>query len=534
MSLPQVLRVSRFDPASATSKQKQIIQLELEKPIVGESLRSIRKLLRENNVFESKDFKSPFCEKNGSDVGDDMSFKLYLQLLGKEDPSTGPLDVYFKAKKIFSPIDQTTQDLISEKLDLAFQQEPEMIKKNPELLTSSFNPDQWKAVKGDISHAADLTEREWSVIIRTNCLLSGHRILTTSYSSRDESRLVKALDGIERSPYNAFKLEPRKFEAYEISSSGLDDPSNNVDEECSFRIPRFRVDDDSSVTIVETKSSFEKSMADSSFSETSFQVAASGGFLGVSLGVQAGAAKANSKDSSSVSSREESSLVANYNFPRVTLYWDHKSLKVTEECLEDIQKVVDARSLNRFNEKYGHIFAKRVQLGGRLSSSEKVVKTGKGNTTAQAEKLKTNASASISSSFFQASVSASHEEQSKQSQSSSNKGHNSSMAWEATGGDTLLCNNPAKWCSTVSLHENWRIVNQDEVIPLYQFLSRFSEVGESIIQRFENSAKDRYSNSDSAPKSVTPAKDQTPQKPIVQQSSMRKQNASIMELLRNS
>lgn len=127
-------------------------------------------------------------------------------------------------------------------------------------------------------------------------------------------------------------------------------------------------------------------------------------------------------------------------FPRVTLYWDHKSLKVTEECLEDIQKVVDARSLNRFNEKYGHIFAKRVQLGGRLSSSEKVVKTGKGNTTAQAEKLKANASASISSSFFQASVSASHEEQSKQSQSSSNKGHNSSMAWEATGGDTLLCN----------------------------------------------------------------------------------------------
>jgi hypothetical protein len=76
-------------------------------------------------------FKSPFCEKNGSDVGDDMSFKLYLQLLGKADPSTGPLDVYFKTKKIFSPIDQTTQDVISEKLDLAFQVRPQSSRREP-------------------------------------------------------------------------------------------------------------------------------------------------------------------------------------------------------------------------------------------------------------------------------------------------------------------------------------------------------------------------------------------------------------------
>jgi hypothetical protein len=102
--------------------------------------------------------------------------------------------------------------------------------------------------------------------------------------------------------------------------------------------------------------------------------------------------------------------------------------------------VVDRVTLNDFYEKYGHIFSKRVQLGGRLSSSEKVVNTDESSTTAQAEKLKASASASISSSFFKASVSASHEKQSKQSQSSNNKSLNRSMAWEATGGDTLLCN----------------------------------------------------------------------------------------------
>jgi len=67
-------------------------------------------------------FKSPFCEENGSDVGDDMGFDLYLKLLGKNEPfSDAALNVYFKTKKIFSPVDQATQDFISEKLDLAFQ-----------------------------------------------------------------------------------------------------------------------------------------------------------------------------------------------------------------------------------------------------------------------------------------------------------------------------------------------------------------------------------------------------------------------------
>ncbi|KAF4997650.1 hypothetical protein FGRMN_3682 [Fusarium graminum] len=209
MTSAQVLRVNRFDPVSSTSKQKQIIQLQ--NSIKDKTLSEIRNLLRNNNVFDSKDFKSPFCENDGSDVGDDMKFELYLALLGIGSAEEARLDVYFKAKKIFSPIDQATQDSINEKLDLAFQQEPELIKKNPELLTSSFNPSDWTEVKGDISHAADLTEREWSVITRTNCLLSGHRIITTSKKEGASEKYV--LQGIERSPYNAFKIKPRAIEA---------------------------------------------------------------------------------------------------------------------------------------------------------------------------------------------------------------------------------------------------------------------------------------------------------------------------------
>ncbi|RBR26472.1 uncharacterized protein FIESC28_00766 [Fusarium coffeatum] len=488
MTATQVLRVSRFDPASSTSKQKQIIQLG--KSIEHEKLSDIRELLQKNSVFDSKDFKSPFCEKNGSDVSDDMRFGLYLALLGVKSVREPRLDVYFKAKKIFSPLDKATQDSITEQLDLAFQEDPELIKKNPELLTSSFNPSDWTAVKGELSHAADLTEREWSVITRTNCLLSGHRIVTTPKVDGETEKQV--LQGIERSPYNAFELKPRAFESYEVSSMGQEDTTRGDDEKYHFRIPRFRVDDDSSVTVVETKTNFEKSMAKSSFSETSFQVEASASFLGVSGGAQAGASTGSTDNSSSLEAKEERSLVVNYNtkFPRVTLYWDYKSLAVSQECLDDIKTVVDPRTAAEFHQKYGHVFSRRVQLGGRLSSSERVVSTQGSKVEEQAEKLKASASASINSSFFQASVSASHEKQSKEGSSSSKRDFSSSMAWEATGGDTLLCNNPAEWCATVSLHNNWRIVNQDEVVPLYKFLAKFPEVGDSIIDRFENSVKD--------------------------------------------
>ncbi|KAF5667330.1 membrane attack complex component perforin (MACPF) domain-containing protein [Fusarium heterosporum] len=487
MAYTQVLRVNRFDPASSTSKQKQIIQLD--KPIKDEQLSEVRKLLRKNNVFDSKDFNSTFCEKDGADVGDDMKFELYQALIETESTEEARLDVYFKTKKIFSPIDQATQDAISERLDLAFQvaQEPELIKKNPELLTSSFDPSDWTGAKGELSHAADLTEREWSVITRTNCLLSGHRIFTTLQGDGRADKHVPT--GIERSPYNAFKIRPRMFEAYEISSSGQEDPSRDDGAKYHFRIPRFRVDDDSSVTVFETKTSFEKSMANSSFSETSFQVAAGASFFGASVGVSAGASTGNTDSGTTLEAKDDNSLVINYNFPRVTLYWDHKSLSVSQECLDDIKTVVDPRTLNDFHEKYGHIFSRRVQLGGRLSSSQKVVATEKSNVKDQAQRFKASASASVNLSFFQASVSASHEKQSKESNSSAGRDSSSSMAWEATGGDTLLCNNPAKWCSTVSLYENWRIVNQDEVIPLYKFLAKFPEVGDSIIDRFEKSAK---------------------------------------------
>lgn len=79
----------------------------------------------------------------------------------------------------------------------------------------------------------------------------------------------------------AFTLRPREFEAYEISSKGPKEPKGSKESKenelgsgsYKCHIPHYRVDDSSSVTVVETKNAFEKSLADSSFTEGSFQAA---------------------------------------------------------------------------------------------------------------------------------------------------------------------------------------------------------------------------------------------------------------------
>ncbi|KAL1860951.1 hypothetical protein Plec18170_001465 [Paecilomyces lecythidis] len=171
------------------------------------------------------------------------------------------------------------------------------------------------------------------------------------------------------------------------------------------------------------------------------------------------------------------------------MYWDPSCLEVTTECLDAIRTVRDPETLQAFNEKYGVIFTRRVQLGGRLTYSEASTAISSSEVKDHASKLKASASASISHSFVQASLKASHEKQSREVSQKEDKKLTRNIAWEATGGDTLLCNNPAEWCATVGLYSNWRIVNQDYAIPLYHFLASFPQVGNKIIKRFDISAK---------------------------------------------
>lgn len=133
-------------------------------------------------------------------------------------------------------------------------------------------------------------------------------------------------------------------------------------------------------------------------------------------------------------------LIDPFQFPRVILHMDHESLELSDECIKDIGKVKDVDSLVAFHHKYGHFFATRIELGGRLFSSEKFSSLSTAEKTKTANAMKIAASASFSSTYASGSASASNEDSSAGSDEKSNSSMQRSISWEAQGGDTLLAN----------------------------------------------------------------------------------------------
>jgi hypothetical protein len=88
----------------------------------------------------------------------------------------------------------------------------------------------------------------------------------------------------------------------------------------------------------------------------------------------------------------------------------------------------------------GQFFSRRVELGGRLFSSESSSNISGASASAKANRMKIAASASFSSPFAQASVSASHETESTKEEAQSQSALNKSISWRAQGGNTLLAN----------------------------------------------------------------------------------------------
>ncbi|KAE8361322.1 hypothetical protein BDV27DRAFT_160836 [Aspergillus caelatus] len=477
-----ILRVHRYDSSTQAATQKRIIEIGDYQAIQNQKLDLIRSLLVSEGVFDSPDVGSPFCDEKGSELSDTTNLKVYFNVVGADAPkdeesseSAGrDLNVYYKKKRTRTELDDETKDFLKKQLDLNLKDQ-ELSEADVKRLKSTFDLSQWKATAGaKQSHAADLSESEWSIITRTNCLLSGHKMVV--YRKRQPDGKTTQEMRVERSPYSAFRLKKRDFEPYEISANrkaagvSYGTPTAATTSKLAFRIPRFRVDDNSQVSVYETQNALETSLAKSAFSETSVEASAGGGFWGVSAAVSAGFSHKDETQSVTAKSEEKKVMNIVYKFPRVTLYLDPGSLEVTDEC---------------------DIFSQRAQLGGSLFASEDSTAVSNQTKESKAKAMKASAAASFSSAFAQASASASHSNGSSSGENKSNQDLTNSMAWEAIGGDSLLCNNPPAWCATVGDFYNWRVIEQNGVLPLYKVLSLFDGF-DGIQHRFEASAQDKY------------------------------------------
>ncbi|CAF3525701.1 unnamed protein product [Fusarium graminearum] len=494
-----VIRVFSYEPGTKTCKNKTTLQFSVSEN-EDEKLAAIRKLLVEKKVFGALDARNPFCSPTGAEVSDQMSIAVYLDQLADKvkDDVTADTDgvdkdsadvpvksqkleipkFYYKKKKIQTKTDDATQEFLKKKLDMKLRENKALSPMRAQLLQSAFQADKWTAAPAAklSSVVADMGERDWSVIVRTNCLLSGQRL---SYSNGPKNPCV------ERTPFNAFKIKGRKFDPYEIVAPVVTGTSKLISTDAEIenlvaRIPRFRVDDSSYVTVLETHNSLQASMAKSSFNETSIEASAGGSLWGVSAAAKAGFSTEKGTKEVTAGSEKQEQIHVTYNFPRVTVFLDEHSLELTNDVKNDIAKIEEEQSNEKkkeliiaFGEKYGHVFSRRVKLGGRLISSHE-------NTSKDAQKhahtennLKAAAAVSVSGYGFSVSAEASHETAEATDKSEKAQSFASNMSWEATGGNTVLCNDPPSWCDTVGNFRHWRIVEQSDIVPITKLISTF-------------------------------------------------------------
>ncbi|KAJ5242964.1 uncharacterized protein N7469_001291 [Penicillium citrinum] len=496
------------------------------------TLKNIRQLLIKEKALTLSRYGCAFCTPEGAQIGNQTSFVDYLSLLGqapakKEDqiPKEGspepesdlPADpekevdpsgkgqqnfteynIYLQEKKKYE-INKDVLGLIKDGVDVKPGEAPKLPDQDKiEHLSRLYDASKVIATSGgELPNPAQMSEKDWHAVARMNSLLNAHRFVFTQPESDEETKTQASkpaadadagINGrqlifrrIEKAPYSAFEIAPRTFGLHEVSNDVTkSDDDDEEPQEISLRIPRFIVADDSYVDTYETQSSVQSSMAQSSFAQTEVEAGAGGGAFGFSAAVSAGFSHSQTNALASGKSEEQKAMNVTYNFPRVIVHLDPQSVTLTTECRKDLQEVINSQKtsmLLAFHQRYGHFFATRVELGGRLFSSEKYEMLGTQDKTEASQAMKASAKASFSSSHIEASSKASHEDQDISKAEQKKRSLAGNVSWQAQGGNTLLCNNPPEWVPTVAPFLNWRVVKQEDVVPLAQFIGQIPGFG---------------------------------------------------------
>ncbi|KAF7979542.1 hypothetical protein HWV62_42138 [Athelia sp. TMB] len=320
------------------------------------------------------------------------------------------------------------------------------------------------------THPADMTADDWNVVLLTNSLLNG---LTF-----DPKR--KTLK-IAREP--AFQLKYSYPDPFN-NTAGADPTKATAGNSKELCVPAFRVTDDSSVTITLLKNSIQKSMAKQSFSSWEIEAAVSGGYGPISGEASGGYSESSTKAFNESTTEKNESILAAYNFPRVTLILDPDNLELSESCKKffDIKPFDPDKFFAKFGEHHalgcfeepqfvhstfdlwtGIIFPCSVLLGARLESTNQSTLFTKDTEKKSDEEKKAKYSASISSPWVSASSSGAMANRNQSNDQTSEENSSVNMHWEARGGETHLSTNPPAWIRTITPYRNWRVIERDDV-----------------------------------------------------------------------
>ncbi|CAI7669546.1 unnamed protein product [Penicillium pancosmium] len=475
--MPATTRLFNIRTVDSSGEEKLTNRISTEAEIDAKAtLGTVRNVLAQEKKLDSGKARLAFCGKDGARVGDDMKWSVYQAIVvgdEKDESKTSNdiqiLDVYLELpeeKEKKKELSAAAQKVLDSDLDMdLMKNKPELISATLKELASKYNHANFKAgvSKEGVVVAGSMSEEDWDSVLRNTQYLNGHRMVFTTYANG-----TKGFKRIDKAPYTAFSLKPRKMASTETADK-------SIKLETEYRIPRYIVTDDSYVNVFETATELSKSVASSSFSQLDIEASAGGNVFGASLSAKAGFSQSESQAMASSQSSSARTMNITYNFPRVVLHLDPRSLELTDECKTAVQGVTDEASLVQFHHNYGHFFSTNLQLGGKLYASEQFTSSESANAEEKSNAMKASAAASFSYGTFQASASVSYEENGTSSGSNQSSKMSNSLTWEAQGGDTILCNDPPNWCHTVKPFNHWRVINQQDVLPLVDFIGSFTD-----------------------------------------------------------
>ncbi|QGJ00606.1 hypothetical protein CEK26_002050 [Fusarium fujikuroi] len=243
-------------------------------------------------------------------------------------------------------------------------------------------------------------------------------------------------------------------------------------------IPSYAINDRSRIEITMVSNEFQESMARNHFSASSVEASASGGWSGYSVGVTGGAAQENTSGGTKTKKGYAKRMIGSYMFPRVDVFLRPEDLEPTEELRAALDGIKQTKNINALRELYstfGHLFCHSVTLGGCLQTTKVVESDEDVQQSKDKESFKAQLGVAVSTPFgAKGNVKGSKESQDSSEAFSRSAKANESMAFEATGGNSILAADPPAWSGSVANFNNWRIIEQTELTPIVDAISKMA------------------------------------------------------------
>ncbi|CAE6476517.1 unnamed protein product [Rhizoctonia solani] len=457
-----------------------------------------------------------FCLEDGHLVEDTITLKEYVASSSKtienKEQSTPSIEVYFSKPGILrKEKPNSVSDFVKNSAALKHTEGFKgtdainvQRSKDFQTLKEELDTATYRLSTGgeDAKSATLLTERQWDEVIRNTSVMfgwvvdpithaltrapraafrlkAGLNTVTEQDQQSADANVAKKPEGNTDTAVAAATTETGAQTGKTSSPTAVAPSTSSIGKSATKpgAIPNFVVDDASRIEVALTTHEFQMSMAKAHFSATSIEASGSRGVGPTSVGISGKVETAKTEEDKAKEQCTEKRLVATYYFPRATINFLPGDLEPTVEFKEAIERIIVRRKtedLKQLYQEFGHMFCLKSVLGGCLQTS-KIIKLNSTESEHSAkEQFKASVGVAVQTPAISAEAKASHERGESEDKGEKTTDTSEKLAFEATGGNTILASDPNRWTASIADHQHWRTIEQDNTITLVEALSRIS------------------------------------------------------------